>query len=451
MPHHVKSTKGLDLPIGGAPLQLIEDGPEVHSVAILGADYNGLEPKKLVSEGDRVVLGQPLFQQKRDPSIQFTAPASGVVTNIHRGERRALKSFVIAVDGAGDPGADTRNETGSDASPDTLRARLLKTGLWVAFRTRPFSRIPASDAVPRSIFVTACDTRPLSADPQVVVAEHAGAFALGLDQLAKLASGNVYLCTGPGWSGPTGTAASVRHVVFDGPHPSGLPGTHIHSLDPVGPEPEVWHIGYQDVIAIGKLIGEGVIWTERVVALGGTGFSRPRLVRTRLGADVIELTAAELAPEDPGNDAARLVSGCVLSGRHARGAEAYLGRYHLQVSAVPQMRPSRWRPWAEPSKNRFSFGNFLSGFLSTPRFTTDQNGRATAMVPIDAFERVIPMDVLVAPLLKALLIRDTDQAQSLGALEMDEEDLALCSFICPGKNDYAAVLRHNLEAIERDG
>ena len=449
--NRIKNAKGLDIPIDGAPTASIEDARRVTSVALLGADYVGLEPKMLVAEGDRVTLGQPLFLHKRDPSIRFTAPASGTIANIHRGERRTLKSVVIDVDGE-ETGSDAPGTSGgSDVDAASLRTRLLESGLWTAFRTRPFSRIPASGHVPRSIFVTACDTRPLSGEPETIVAEHPEAFAFGLDQLAKLVSERVYLCTGPRWSGPIGSASSIQHVTFDGPHPAGLPGTHIHHLDPVASEPEVWHIGYQDVIAIGKLIGEAQYWTERVVALGGAGFNNPRMVRTRLGADIFQLTAGELAPKGKDQNAARLISGCVLNGRNARGSESFLGRYHLQVSAVPQLQPRRWRPWRRPRENRFSFPDMLARLLDKAEFTTDQNGRATAMVPVDAFERLIPMDILAAPLLKSLLIGDTDQARALGALELDEEDLALCSFVCPGKNDYASVLRRNLETIERDG
>ncbi len=450
----VAISKGLDIPIEGTPEPVIEQGARIGSVAILGADYVDFEPKLLVSEGEKVTLGQPLIHQKRDPAIRFTAPASGTIAGIYRGERRVLKAVVIDIDGEKEPDAPQVTKTGSGLPAEELRACLLESGLWTAFRTRPFSRIPASKAEPSAIFVTACETRPLSGIPEMVVAEHGDAFSLGIDLVARLTSGTVFLCTGPGWSASTASATTVQHVVFDGPHPAGLPGTHIHHLYPVGPGSEVWHIGYQDVIAIGKLIGEGRYWTERVVALGGGGFSNPRMVRTQLGADLTALTAGELVEPGPQNNAPRLISGCVLSGRLARGSEAYLGRYHVQVSAVPQERPRRWRHWQRPKENRYSYANLVTRLFDRPssaRFTTDQNGRATAMVPIDAFESLIPMDVLAAPLLKALLIQDTDHAQALGCLELDEEDLALCSFVCPGKNDYASVLRRNLRKIERDG
>ncbi|MGI9354779.1 MAG: Na(+)-translocating NADH-quinone reductase subunit A [Rhizobiaceae bacterium] len=448
------SIKGLDIPIKGAPSTIIDDAQRVDAVAVLGADYVGLEPKLLVREGELVSLGQPLFQHKRDPAIQFVAPSHGTVSRINRGERRVLKSVVIDVAPGTESDGHLEAAASSDIPADQLRERLLKSGFWTAFRTRPFSRIPASDAEPRSIFVTACETRPLAGAPDVVVAEYEEAFSLGLDLLARLSNGAVFLCTGANWSGPTGTASSIEHAVFEGPHPAGLPGTHIHHLDPVGSEPDVWHIGYQDVIAIGKLIGDGLYWTERIVALGGDGFSNPRMVRTRLGADIVALCAGEIVGSGLNNSAVRLISGCVLSGRHAQSSEAFLGRYHLQVSAVPHKQSHRRRHWQKKRENRYSFSGILSHFRNhhlNAEFTTDQNGRASAMVPIDAFERLIPMDVLAAPLLKSLLIQDTDQAQALGCLELDEEDLALCSFVCPGKNDYSSVLRQNLDVIEKDG
>lgn len=452
----IKTTKGLDLPLGGIPRTIIETAKPVSSVGLLGGDYVGLEPKMLVQEGDQVSVGQPLFQQKRDPKVVFVAPAAGDVVKINRGERRVLKSVVIRIN----PEIDTQSGeivdgiNNADLTPEILRARLLDSGLWTAFRTRPYSRIPASDAQARSIFVTACETRPLSGSPEMIVSEYTEDFGLGLDLLAHLAASKVYLCTSKSWTGPTGSVSKIEHVIFEGPHPSGLPGTHIHHLDPVGPEADIWHIGYQDVIAIGKLIATGVYWNERITALGGTAFSDPRMVRTRLGADLAELASNELVEPAESHPEARLISGCVLSGRHARGPEAFLGRYHNQISAIPQNRPHRMRPWQRSSNKKYYFSSMLSHFRSKQNglnLSSDQNGRATAMVPVDDFERLIPMDILAAPLLKSLLIQDTDRSQALGCLELDEEDLALCSFVCPGKNDYASLLRRNLEIVERDG
>jgi Na+-transporting NADH:ubiquinone oxidoreductase subunit A len=447
----IRIRDGLDVPVDGKPDGVIDSPRGVRSVALLGADYVGLEPRMRVEVGDQVATGDPLFEHKRDPDVVFTAPASGRISAIQRGARRVLKSVVIDLE------ADRGVEVDSPVSvaEHGLREALLKSGLWTAFRTRPFSRVPDSRAQPAAIFVTALDTHPLAANPNQVIAEYQEAFSQGLSALTDLMdTGNVYLCTGADWSGPSGEGPSIRHVVFEGPHPAGLPGTHIHHLDPAGPSRSVWHIGYQDVIAIGKLVGEGRLWLERIVALGGNGFQHPRLVRTRLGAAISDLTASELVGESPDGPEPRIFSGSVLSGREAVGSEAYLGRFHTQICALQEPEKGRRLRWRRLIDGRFSFaGTFASasGGKTKVPFTTDQNGRATALVPLDAFERLIPMDVLAEPLLRALLIGDTDQAQALGALELDEEDLALCSFVCPGKNDYGAVLRANLARIEREG
>jgi len=429
----------------------------VRSVAVLGGDFNGLKPKMLVQIGDRVRLGEALFTDKRDPEVMYTAPGSGTVVEINRGARRVLLSVVIELDESGSEAPEFSNLAASEPAtmaPEAIRSGLLKSGLWTAFRARPYNKVPQSDSSPRSIFVTAIDTQPLAADPNVVVEAHREAFRQGLEIIAGLTEGCVYLCTGPDLGGPGGDGAQVRHVEFAGPHPAGLPGTHIHHLDPVSSDRTVWHIGHQDVIAIGKLFGEGRLRVERTVALGGAGFERPRLVTTRLGANIEELVAGELKRPEASGKPSRLISGSVLTGRTATGAEAYLGRHHLQISAIPDEAQRRLFGWLGLFDPRYSFaGRFRrrQGHSTLLPFSTSQNGRLTALVPVDAFERVVPLDILAIPMLRALLIADTDQAQALGCLELDAEDLALCSFVCPGKNDYGAVLRMNLDQIERDG
>jgi Na+-transporting NADH:ubiquinone oxidoreductase subunit A len=453
----IRIKKGLDIPIAGAPAPVVDEGGAVRTVAVLGGDYIGLKPKMLVKEGERVLLGQALFVDKRDPDVVYAAPGSGTVTEINRGARRALQSVVIELDESGTRTSVFADLEGTDSAAvaaDAVRSALHKSGLWTAFRTRPYSQVPRSDTSPRSIFVTAIDTQPLAADPSAIVKTHGDDFQRGLRVIGRLTDGPVFLCTGPGWTGPTGEGDQVRHAEFAGPHPAGLPGTHIHFLDPVSSDRTVWHIGYQDVIAVGKLFSQGQIWTERVVALGGTEFERPRWVTTRLGASIHELTAGELKHRDARAPPSRLISGSVLGGRFATGAEGYLGRYHVQVSAIPDLAQRRLLGWLSLFETDYSFVGIFRrnrGQAKRRTFSTAQNGRPTALVPQDTFESVMPLDILPVPTLRALLIKDTDQAQALGCLELDAEDLALCSFVCPGKNDYGAVLRINLEQIEREG
>ncbi len=447
----VKIKRGLDLPVAGAPAQRIEDAPPVHRVAVLGRDYVGLKPTMLVSEGDRVKLGQPLFSDKKNPDVSIVSPAGGTIREIRRGARRVLQAVIIDVD------ADEEEETFRRWPADRLYslnrgdvvANLLASGLWTAFRTRPYSKVPAPDTDPDAIFVTAVDTNPLAADPQVIVASAKEDFSHGLMVISELTEGPVYLCKAPGADIPAPDIQRLQVEEFEGPHPAGLVGTHIHFLHPVSAGRTVWHVGLQDVIAIGRLFTTGRLSTERIVSVGGPPVLDPHLVRTRMGAAVAPLVDHQLRPGK-----IRVLSGSILSGFRAAGWAAYLGRYHNQISALYEPKQREFLGWIRPGHRKFSVTKaFLSGLIRPKEFdiNTSQNGSPRAMVPIGSYERVMPLDILATPLLKAILVRDTDMAQKLGCLELDEEDLALCTYVCPGKYDYGPILRDNLEQIEKEG
>jgi len=444
----IKIKRGLDLPITGAPAQRIEAARPLRSVALVGFDYHGMKPTMQVQVGDRVRLGQVLFSDKKTPGVNYTAPAAGIVSAIHRGEQRVLQSVVIDVDGDEQlTFARYPAERLEALEESQVRDNLQSSGLWTAFRTRPFSKVPAVDAVPASIFVTAIDTHPLAADPAVVIGEYAVDFESGLKVLARLA--RVFLCKAEGVGLPGENIAGVTSESFAGPHPAGLAGTHIHFLDPVGATRSAWTINYQDVIAVGKLFTTGQLWTERVVALAGPVVEQPRLLRTRLGASLDELTAGELAP---GHN--RVISGSVFGGRTSRGAAAFLGRYHLQVSCLREGTDRELLHYLRAGVDKHSVLNvFVSRLLGDRKFafSTTTNGSPRAMVPVGNYEQVMPLDILPTQLLRYLIVGDTEMAQKLGALELDEEDLALCSYVCAGKYEYGPILRDNLARIEKEG
>ena len=448
----IKIRKGLDLPISGVPVQTIGDGPAVRHVALIGDDYVGMRPMMAVAEGDEVRTGDLLFTDKKTEGVRYTSPATGRIAAVNRGAKRKFESIVIEVSGE-ERFAEFRSCNESELmsmAGDDVRAQLVESGLWTAFRTRPFSKVPAPASTPRSIFVTAIDTAPLAADPAVVIAPEKAAFTMGLRAVSKLCDGKTWLCTAKGSDIPGGDVDGVEQVAFEGTHPAGLPGTHIHMLDPVGPEKTVWHVGYQDVIAIGKLFMTGQVHADRVVALAGPPVKEPRLIRTRLGASL-----AELADGQSSTDHVRVISGSVLGGRSGSDVVAYLGRYHGQVSILVEGDSREFLGWARPGFEKFSIRRaFTSAFRGKQaRFamTTNTNGSPRAMVPIGMFEDVMPLDIIPTFLLRSLIVRDTDQAQALGCLELDEEDLALCTFVCPGKTEYGPILRDNLSLIEKEG
>ncbi len=443
-------TKGLDLPITGQPEQTISAGPEVGQVAIVGSDFIGMKPTMLVQPGDTVRRGQPLFSDKKTAGVIHTSPAAGRIAAVHRGERRVFQSVVIDVDGDDSEQFPVLAESDMHTvDRQQVVDVLVNSGLWTSLRTRPFSRVPAPASQPRSVFVQAIDTNPLAADPLVVIREREHDFRFGLLALSRLTDGPVFLCRPPAQPLPGEDAVQVQAEEFEGVHPAGLPGTHIHLLDPVGPSKTVWTINYQDVIAIGHLMTTGELSSERVISVAGPSVQEPQLIRTRLGASLEQLLAGRL---HEGNN--RVVSGSVLSGRASAGVFGYLGRYHLQVTVLSEGDQREFLGWLSAGSDRFSVRRIFSSALDRTRrfaFSTCQEGNSRAMVPIGMYEQVMPLDILPTFLLRSLIVGDTEEAQALGCLELDEEDLALCTFVCPGKYEYGPLLRSNLNTIEQDG
>jgi Na+-transporting NADH:ubiquinone oxidoreductase subunit A len=441
--------KGLDLPISGAPEQVIQNGPAITEIAILGEEYVGMRPSMAVKVGDTVKKGQVLFADKKNLGVKFTAPASGVVKEINRGAKRVLQSVVISVQGQESlsfPKFESAQLAGLDRT--TIVDNLVESGAWTALRTRPFNKVPAIDAKPASIFVTAMDSNPLAPDAELIINENQQAFIDGLAVLAQLTTSKVYVCKGVGKL-PTSSINNVEEKLFAGVHPAGLAGTHIHFIDPVSITKHVWFINYQDVIAFGQLFVTGELYINKVISLAGPAVIKPRLLRTVVGASIKQLTENELL-----NGEVRVISGSVLCGVTAYGAHAYLGRYHHQICALVEGYEKELFGWGSPGLNKHSVARvFLSAFNKAKRFafTTTTGGSKRAMVPIGQYERIMPLDILPTILLRDLIVGDSDGAQTLGCLELDEEDLALCTYVCPGKYDYGSILRENLSKIEKEG
>lgn len=440
--------KGLDLPIVGEPTQSIVDGPSVKTVALVGFDYHGMKPTMLVREGESVRKGQPLFSDKKNEGVVYTAPAAGTVKAVNRGARRVFQSLVIEV--GGDEEQSFNQYSFSELaglSTDLVREQLVESGMWTALRTRPYSKAPKLGSTPSAIFVQAIDTNPLAADPEVVVSEQVESFKAGLSVITKLTDGKVWLCTAANSQIPSVDGVNTQE--FSGVHPAGNAGTHIHFLEPVSASKTVWSVGYQDVIAIGNLFLNGKLDTNRVVSIAGPQVEKPTLVRTQVGADLCELTKGLLKDGDN-----RLISGSVFGGRDAKGPLGYLGRFHTQISVLENDLARPMIHYLRPGFESHSVLNIFASALSVGKkfnFTTNQNGSERAMMPIGQYEKVMPLDILPTQLLRALVVGDLDSAEKLGALELDEDDLALCTYVCAGKYEYGPILRDSLTKIEAEG
>ena len=444
----IKTKRGLDLPITGAPVQELAAGPEIRRVALVGYDYPGLKPTMEVGEGDRVQAGQLVFTDKKTDGVRYTAPGSGSVVAINRGAKRVFESLVIELDDtAGLTFASYPAAELSDLERDQVVENLIASGQWTAIRTRPFSKVPGPQDVPDAIFVTASDTKPLAPEPGLWINEHADEYLAGIDVLSTLTSGTVYVCSMAEADLPAVNNEKVKQESFAGPHPAGNAGTHIHFLHPVHLNRSVWHVGYQDVIAIGHLFLTGELFLDRMISFAGPTVANPRVVRTRLGASIDEISEGGL------NGASnRIISGSVLDGRTASDGTAFLGRFHHQVSALAEGTERELLEFIMPGVDKFSLTRLYLGFLGRRKFdlTTSTGGSERSIIPLGTYEEVMPLDILATQLLRALVVEDFDTSIELGCLELEEEDLALCTFACPGKYEYGPYLRHMLTRIEKE-
>lgn len=444
----IKIKKGLDLPISGVPAQKIFNAPAVTEVAITGPDYVGMKPTMFVKVGDKVKTGDPIFECKKTPGVLYTSPANGTVKAINRGERRVLENVVITVEGEEQKTFETYlAKDAADYEAKEIEALMIESGLWAAFRTRPFSRSPQIGSQASSIFVTLMDTNPLAADPEVILADYEEDYKVGLAALSKLAP-KVFVTKREGAKVPSVTGENIQEEEFAGPHPAGLVGTHIHHLDPVSMNKTVWHIGLQDVIALGRLLSKGEVFVERVIALAGPKTTNPRLLRTRLGACINQIIEGEVA-----TGPIRVISGSILNGRKMDETFCFLGRFHNQISVIEENNTREFLGWQGPGYDKYSIKNTYAGKFKNKVFDfhTNTYGSRRAIVPVGSFEAVMPLDILPTQLIKALKTSDADLAIALGCLELDEEDLALCTFASPGKDDFGPALRDTLTTIEKEG
>ncbi len=385
-----KIEKGLDLPIPGKPIQVIRGTSPCTRVAVVADDYPGMKPRMHVAEGDTVRRGQILFEDRKTPGVVHTSPGAGKVLAIHRGERRALQTVVIDLsegERAGTPGDDEfarfESHPGGDLSAmtgDQLRALLVESGLWTALRARPFSKVPSPESQADALFITAIDTNPLAPLPEAAIGDRLEDFQLGTQLLCRLLDAPTYLCVaehselGALFSGDKPANLKVEH--FAGPHPAGTAGLHIHTLRPVNRERSAWHIGYQDVVAVGALARTGRLDVSRVISIAGPSVEDPRLERSRIGACVSDAVGADIEQASQENDGKeiRAISGSVLSGKRIHGeAFDFLGRYERQISLLEEDREHVFMGWLTPGADLFSTAGIYWSKIFKPeryRFTT---------------------------------------------------------------------------------
>ncbi len=443
MPKTIKLSKGHDIKLVGKAEKNLADAAAPKTVSINPQDFRYKRFKVIVEPGTEVKAGTPLLYDKAFPDMKITAPHSGEVVEVRRGEKRVLQAIVILTDkqnqfedfGTADP---------NQLSSEEVRSKMLASGVWACLRQRPYNCIPNPDEAPKSIFISAFDSAPLAPDMDMIVKEEGAAFQAGIDALRKLTAGKVHLNVHATETKSTVflQAKGVEINTISGPHPAGNPGVQIHHIDPIRKGERVWVVNPQEVIIIGRLFLTGHYDARRVVATTGSEFNSRQYFRTITGANAGVLTEGKLAA---GN--VRVISGNVLTGTNI-GPSGHLGFYDTQLTAIPEGDDMEFLGWLIPSYPRPDISSsFPWTFQKNREFTVNTNthGEERAFVVTGQYEKVLPMDILPTYLLKSILYKDVDEMEQLGIYEVAEEDMALCEFVCTSKIPVQKIVREGLD------
>lgn len=445
--------KGFDILLEGEAAKTCDEGVVVNTFAVQPPNFRGVLPipKLMVEEGAEVKAGDVLFFDKNQPDVKYVAPVSGEIAEIRRGEKRAITEVIILADKA----MKYRDMPAPDlaqADRATLRSFLMESGVWPLINQRPYDVVPDASKDPRNIFVSTFDTAPLAPDLNFVVAGQEEAFQKGLDVLAKMTDGNVYLgLDARGAQAPAAAFTQASGVVkkwFSGKHPVGNVGVQIHHTFPIVNDDVVWTVHVQTVITIGRLFLEGRFCADRIVAITGAEVREPRYVKTYLGANIGELLKDGLI-----GDAVRIISGDVLSGAR-KDAKDFLNAQDDQVTVVREGDYYEMFGWLIPGSPRPSLSRTYPNFIfPDARFKADTNthGEQRAFVVTGQYEDVLPMDIYPQQLMKSILVNDVERMEALGIKELSEEDIAICEFVCTSKQPLQQILREGLDEMLAQG
>jgi Na+-transporting NADH:ubiquinone oxidoreductase subunit A len=445
---------GHDILLEGQVTDSAVHDAQVNTFSVQPTDFHGIAPipKMLVETGQEVKAGDSLFFDKSNPDIMFAAPVSGEVVAINRGEKRAITEVVILADKDGISYREFPSIDLSNTTREALQAHLMGSGVWPMIRQRPYLVLADPNRVPRDIFISTFDTAPLAPDAAVLVKGREDAFQKGLDALALLTDGHIYLgLDGRGEEPPSQAyteAQGVRKVWFKGAHPAGNVGVQIHHVKPINGGETVWTLDVQAVISIGQLLLGNRFDATRIVALTGDECTENNYVRTAIGANIGDLVQDRLN-EGP----VRIISGDVLTGTK-KELTGFLGFFDDQITAIEEGDYYENFGWLVPTKARpTASSSYFSSIFGDFRYHADTNthGEKRAFVVTGKYEDVLPMDVYPQQLLKAILVRDLEQMEGLGIYELVEEDVALCEFVCTSKQPIQEILREGLEEMRAQG
>ncbi len=448
MANVIKLRKGLDINLKGKPVSEISDVKQAETYALVPDDFTGVTPKVVVRENDVVKAGDALFVDKKHPEVKFVSPVSGTVLGIDRGERRKVLSVRVKADATPNYVDFGKKEVGG-MSAEEVKSALLEAGLFAFINQRPYDIVADPAVMPKAVFVSAFDSKPLAPDFELVLKGQEDDFQVGLDALAKLAP--VYLgVSAKQKSAALTQARNVTVTVFDGPHPAGNVGVQIHHVNPINKGEVVWTVRPEDVLLIGRLFRTGHVDFTRVIALAGSEVTAPAYYRIVAGAQLTSLLGGRLSS----GKVLRIINGNVLTGKVV-AADGFLSAKANEITVIPEGSDvNEMLGWIMPRVNQYSTSHsYFSWLLGKKKeYTLDARvkGGERHMIMSNEYDKVFPMDILPEYLVKAIIAGDIDRMEALGIYEVAPEDFALCEFVDSSKLELQRIVRQGLDALHAE-
>ncbi|MBQ3575999.1 MAG: Na(+)-translocating NADH-quinone reductase subunit A [Coprobacter sp.] len=443
----VKIKRGLDIPLVGEAEKTLQEAPKAEMYAVIPDDFHGVVPKILVKSGDAVKAGTPLMCDKNRPEVNFVSPVSGTVEAVNRGERRKVLEIVVKSDGKFES-VEFEKLDAKKMDAQAIKETLLQSGLFAFIKQRPYDVIANPEVAPRDIFVTAFDSAPLAPEFEFVAKGEEAALQAGVDALAKLTNGKVYV-------GVNATSQlklnGCQVVKFQGAHPAGNVGVQIANIAPISKGEVVWTISAFDLLLIGRLFTTGKLDFTRIITLAGSEVEAPKYVKTTMGASIASVITGNVKKADHNQ---RIISGNVLTGTKVSASD-YLRAYSSQVTIIPEGDDcNEFVGWATPGCGKFSvsrtFGSWLFGKSKKYNIDARLRGGERGIIMSGEYDSVFPMDILPEFLVKAVIAFDIDKMENLGIYEVAPEDFALCEFVDISKLPLQQIIRNGLDALMKE-
>ena len=442
MSNNLDLKKGLDIPIKGAAAPEVIKSVAPGIVAVKPTDFKGFVPRLLVKEGDTVLAGSPVMADKQKPEILLTAPVSGTVQQIVRGEKRKLLAVLIKAD-------ETPRYTDFGAKiPETAEAvkkLLLESGLWVSLVQRPYGIVANPSDTPKAIFISSFSTAPLAADTDFTLGDSLADIQAGVNALAKIATVHLSINRKVESSTPFHKVENAVLHVVSGPHPAGNVGVQISHISPVCKGEIVWTVSPLHVAALGHVINSGKLDLVRKVAVTGPAAEKTGYVVALPGTPVSEITKVEGDVRVVGGN---VLDGCLLA------PDSYLGFFDDQITLLREGREREWFGWAKPFRPKVHSSSwcYFSWLTPSKKYDMDTNlhGGPRAFVQTKCFEDVTPMDLFPIYLIQAGLAGDIEKMEKFGIYEVIPEDLALCDYVDPSKNEIQAIIQKGIDLMIKE-